>query len=124
MTVDGMCKRKLDATEQGRWDRFLHASRRTCFFFFFPTQLGPAGSQLAGVPRDVSVRHGTIGKLSSPRAISRTLPIQIDQRECCMGPPKVPSKVARHGPLRTAVESIDPDDCHKGFDTLYKLKKC
>ena len=121
--VDGCVNVHLDATEHGDGIVFLHAVKE-----------GPANrsyglqvAQLAGVPRDV---------ISQARHYLEALESQRDQQDAASpnrqrdlfasGPPKVPSKVAAPpDPLRTAVESIDPDDLSPkaALDTLYRLKK-
>jgi DNA mismatch repair protein MutS len=121
--VDGCVNVHLDATEHGDGIVFLHAVKE-----------GPANrsyglqvAQLAGVPRDV---------ISQARHYLEALESQRDQQDAASanrqrdlfasGPPKVPSKVATPpDPLRTAVESIDPDDLSPkaALETLYRLKK-
>jgi len=122
--VDGCVNVHLDATEHGDGIVFLHAVKE-----------GPANrsyglqvAQLAGVPRDV---------ITQARHYLEALESQRDQQDAAApnrqrdlfatgGPPRVPSKVATPpDPLRTAVESLDPDDLSPkaALETLYKLKK-
>src|SRR3569832_1467224 len=121
--VDGCVNVHLDATEHGDGIVFLHAVKE-----------GPANrsyglqvAQLAGVPREVS---------SQARHYLEALESQRDQQDAAApnrqrdlfasgGPPRVPSKVptaiAPPDPLRTAVESLDPDDLSPkaALDALY-----
>ena len=120
--VDGCVNVHLDATEHGEGIVFLHAVKE-----------GPANrsyglqvAQLAGVPREV---------ISQARHYLEALESQRDQQDAASnrqrdlfasGPPKVPSKVATPpDSLRTAVESLDPDDLSPkaALETLYRLKK-
>jgi DNA mismatch repair protein MutS len=125
--VEGCVNVHLDATEHGDGIVFLHAVKE-----------GPANrsyglqvAQLAGVPREV---------ISQARHYLEALESQRDQQDAAApnrqrdlfasgGPPRVPSKVptttAPPDPLRTAVESLDPDDLSPkaALDALYRLKK-
>ncbi len=114
--IDGCANVHLDATEHGDSIVFLHAVKEGPASRSYGLQV----AQLAGVPREV---------IAQARDYLEALEAQRDEREPSPQPqrelPLFTAAPPPPDPLRTALETLDPDELtpKAALETLYRLRR-